>query len=292
MLEYDHDQGAVCRQYAVVAKAITYVRAHADRQPELDEIAAAVGLSPFHLQRVFSAWAGLSPKRFLQYLTKERARHALLDSRNVLSAADAVGLSGGGRLHDLMVCCDAMTPGEIRARGAGLKMRYGYGPTPFGHALVTWTGRGICHLAFRSDDGPDWRESLLLELSTLWPYAQRTQDEPAAAALLADVFSSSSNGGTPRLMLRGTNFQMKVWEALLRIAPGEVVSYGELARRAGVPNAARAVGNALAANVIAALIPCHRVIRESGEIGHYRWGSERKMAMLLRESALTGGSRE
>lgn len=282
------DHGTACRQYAVVAQAIAYVRAHADRQPELDEIAAAVGLSPFHLQRVFSAWAGLSPKRFLQYLTKERARHVLLHAQSVLEAADAVGLSGGGRLHDLMVSCDAMSPGEIRSRGAGLEVRYGCGPTPFGHALVAWTGRGICHLAFRSDDGPGGQNSLLLELATLWPCAQRIPDEPAAVALLADVFSQSSNGVTPRLLLRGTNFQIKVWEALLRIPPGEVVSYGELARRAGVPNAARAVGNALAANVIAALIPCHRVIRESGEIGHYRWGSERKMAMLMRETSLTG----
>jgi AraC family transcriptional regulator of adaptative response/methylated-DNA-[protein]-cysteine methyltransferase len=286
MSEGNH--GAACRHYNVVAQAIVYVRTHADRQPELDEVAAAVGLSPFHLQRVFSAWAGLSPKRFLQYLTKERARHALKYEQSVFAVADAVGLSGGGRLHDLMVCCDAMSPGEIRSRGAGLEVRYGCGPTPFGHALVAWTGRGICHLAFRSECGPDWQNALLLELATLWPCAQRIPDELAAVALLADVFSQSSNGVTPRLLLRGTNFQLKVWEALLRIAPGKVVSYGELARRAGVPNAARAVGNALAANVIAALIPCHRVIRESGEIGHYRWGGERKMAMLLRETSLPG----
>lgn len=279
---HDGGLGESSRQYAVVAHAIDYVRTHALAQPSLEEIAAAVHLSPFHLQRLFSSWAGLSPKRFLQYLTKEHAKCALGRSANMLDVAASSGLSGGGRLHDLMVSCEAMSPGEIRSGGEGLDIAYGLAPTPFGDAVVGWTARGICHLAFCVTEDA----ALLNELATLWPRAMRHRDDAGARALLATVFAQTPACGTLHLLLRGTNFQIKVWEALIRVAPGEVVSYGDLAQRIGMPRAQRAVGSALAANVIAYLIPCHRVIRESGEVGNYRWGTERKLAMLGREAAI------
>jgi AraC family transcriptional regulator of adaptative response/methylated-DNA-[protein]-cysteine methyltransferase len=268
------------RHYAVVARAIEFLRAHARRQPSLAELADAVHLSEFHLQRVFAAWAGISPKRFLQYLTKEYARQALRDSRDVLSVAAAAGLSGGGRLHDLMVSCEAMTPGEIQAGGRGVALGCGRAPTPFGPALIGWTPRGICHLAFCGDDpaADDAR------LACLWPAADLTRDDSAAARLAARIFPADAEPGRLHLLLRGTNFQVKVWEALVSVEPSRVISYGQLAAMAGAPRAQRAVGGALAANTIGYLIPCHRVIRESGDIGSYRWGSERKAALLAWEA--------
>jgi AraC family transcriptional regulator, regulatory protein of adaptative response / methylated-DNA-[protein]-cysteine methyltransferase len=274
------------RHYAVVARAIAYLRAHAQSQPALDEVAAAVNLSPFHLQRVFSEWTGISPKRFLQYLTKEHALRELAGEAGVFDAALVSGLSGGGRLHDLMVSCEAMSPGEIRSGGAGLDIVWGFGPTPFGEALVASTPRGICQLAFVTDDAG----APAAELAARWPNARRRRDDAVASALLAQVFSATPARGTLHLLLRGTNFQIKVWEALIRIPPGTVLSYGALARRIGQPSAQRAVGSALAANDVAWLIPCHRVIRESGDYGNYRWGVERKRAMLGYESALTGSA--
>lgn len=269
------------RHYAVVAAAIAYIRRHAARQPGLEEIAAAVHVSPFHFQRLFTAWAGVSPKRFLQYLTKERAKRELAGAADMLAVAASVGLSSGSRLHDLMVSCEAMSPGEIKAGGAGLEIAFGRGPTPFGAALVAWTGRGICHLAFCSGD----EAARLAELTAAWPRAAFVPREAAAAALLDRVFSLHAGDEPLRLLLRGTNFQIKVWEALIRIQPGHLRSYGALALEAAAPRAQRAVGSALAANSIGYLIPCHRVIRESGESGHYRWGAERKLAMQGWEAA-------
>ncbi|PKO86271.1 MAG: 6-O-methylguanine DNA methyltransferase [Betaproteobacteria bacterium HGW-Betaproteobacteria-12] len=273
------------RHFAIVARAITYLRATAPQQPTLEQVAAAVHLSPFHLQRLFSDWAGVSPKRFLQYLTKEHAKRALAQSGDVLTVAAEVGLSSCSRLHDLMVSCEALTPGEIKAGGAGQTIVHGFGPSPFGPALVGWTGRGICHLAFCSGD----EAVLLAELVGLWPRATLQRDDAQAAELLAKVFPATAPAAPLHLLLRGTNFQIKVWEALLRCPPGQVLSYGELARRAGMPRAPRAVGSALAANTIGFLIPCHRVIRDSGEVSHYRWGSERKLAMLGWEAAQACG---
>lgn len=263
------------QHYAVVARAIAFIRANAGRQPELAEIAAAAKLSEFHLQRLFSAWAGLSPKRFLQYLTKEHARRALQDSAGVLDAALDAGLSGPGRLHDLMVSCEALTPGEIRARGDGVDMRHGFAATPLGDALFGWTPRGLCHLAFCDDDRP----ARLAVLREAWPAARFHGDEEGARLLAARVFPATPTPGKLHLLLRGTNFQIKVWEALLKIPPASLVSYGQLAARLGRPTAARAVGSAVAANAIAYLIPCHRVIREDGESSNYRWGVERKLAL-------------
>ncbi|BCK87993.1 bifunctional transcriptional activator/DNA repair enzyme Ada [Sideroxyarcus emersonii] len=275
-------------QYEVVARAIAYLRANALGQPPLKELADHVGLSEFHLQRIFTEWAGISPKRFLQYVTKEHARQALRDSSDVLTAALDSGLSGCGRLHDLMVSCEAMTPGEIRKLGAGLEIRFGFAPTPFGNAFIGWTSRGICHFEFSDDEF----ETAVSALQTHWPRAALLADPVGAIALAAKIFPAVPGPGELHLVLRGTNFQIKVWEALLQVAPGQVVSYGHLAGMVGCPKAARAVGSALAANTIGYLIPCHRVIRESGKIGDYRWGSVRKIALLAWEASRTDNGKQ
>lgn len=275
------------RHYARVAKAIAFIRAHARAQPTLDEVAAAVHLSPQHLQRVFAEWAGISPKRFLQFLTKEYARDRLA-AADTLTVAEAAGLSSTSRLHDLMVSCEAMTPGEIRAAGRGIDIGYGFAPTPFGDALVAWTPRGVCHFAF----GATADARLLDTLRARWPAATLVPDPAQAAVLMQTIFPRTPAQGRIHLVLRGTNFQIKVWEALLRIEPGQVLSYSQLARQAGKPRAARAVGSALAANTIGFLIPCHRVLREGGDIGEYRWGGERKAAMVAWEASRASATHE
>jgi len=267
--------------YAVVAAAIRFVRAHARQQPSLDELAAHVGLSPSHLQRVFSAWAGISPKRFLQFLTKEHARRLLRESRDVLGTSIEAGLSGPGRLHDLMVSCEALTPGEVGALGEGLCLHFGFSGTPLGRIIAAVTPRGVCYLQFVDESDDDAEAGLREE----WPCAGFERDDPAIAALARSMFDDYRPDRPLALLLRGTNFQIKVWEALLRIPPGRTIAYGDLASFSGVPGAARAVGSAVARNRIAVLVPCHRVIRESGEIGEYRWGSERKSALLCYEEA-------
>lgn len=277
------DAAAQSRHFRIVAEAIAFIRAHAGAQPSLEEIAAAVHLSPHHLQRLFADWAGISPKRFLQYLTKEYAKRRLAASADTLSVAADAGLSSTSRLHDLMVSCEAMTPGEIKSCGLGMAIGHGFAPSPFGEALAAWTARGVCHFAFRVAD----RGAMLAELSARWPGASLVRDDAQAAALLQKIFPQTPTRGTIHLVLRGTNFQIKVWEALIHTEFGRVVSYRQLARQAGAPQAQRAVGSALAANSIGFLIPCHRVIRESGEVGHYRWGSDRKRAMLAWEAAVT-----
>lgn len=277
------DLQAQCRHYAVVAQAIGFLRQNMAAQPTLEQLAHAVGMSPHHLQRVFSQWAGLSPKRFLQHLSLQAVRERLQACEDVLRAADAAGLSGGGRVHDLTVSCEAVTPGQIQSGGTGLRIACGVGPTPFGEAFVGVTPRGLCHLEFVTEAWPN----LLQRLQSRWPEAQVVRDDTAAAPVLAQVFAATARGAAPRplhLLLRGTNFQIQVWTALMRTAPGELLSYGALARQGGAAGAARAVGTAMAANAIAWLIPCHRVIRESGAISHYRWGVERKMAMLAWEA--------
>lgn len=274
----DHETS---RCYAAIARAIVFVRANARRQPSLAEIAAAVHLSEHHLQRLFSAWAGISPKRFLQYLTKEHALASLRASAGVLDAALETGLSGPGRLHDLMVSCEALTPGEIRGGGVGVILNHGMAPTPLGPALFGWTSRGVCHLAFC--DGDDTAQLALLQAR--WPAAGFCHDAAGAAALAARVFPAAPQPGRLHLLLRGTNFQVKVWEALLAIPPGSLVSYQQLAEALDMPKASRAVGSAVAANSIGYLIPCHRVIRESGDSASYRWGVERKLALRAWEAA-------
>jgi len=272
------------RHYAVVARAIAWLRAHYATQPTLEDLAAAVHLSPFHLQRVFAEWAGISPKRFLQVLTRDHALTRLRAAAGVLDVTAEVGLGSTSRLHDLMISCEALTPGEIRRGGAGVEVGFGNAPSPFGPVLVAWTGRGICHLVF-CDDTP---AAALEDLRQRWPAARLRRDDAAAHTVLARIFPTLPWRGTLHLVLRGTNFQVKVWEALLRTLPGDCVSYAALAHAAGSPGAQRAVGSALAANAIGVLIPCHRVIRASGEIGQYRWGVERKLALLGWEAARAG----
>lgn len=266
--------------YNIVADAIHFIRTNHRHQPSLGEIAAAVSLSEFHLQRIFTEWAGISPKRFLQYLTKEYARQSLQQSMSILSTTLDAGLSSPGRLHDLMVTCEALTPGEIKARGKGVNISFGLSPTPFGIALLGWTDRGICYLAFCESDEQAKREELMAQ----WPAAQFFQDDTGAIKLGQDIFIRRKQKKHLHLLLRGTNFQIKVWEALLQVAPSQVVTYSTLASLSQTPKAHRAVGTALAANTIGFLIPCHRVIRGTGEAGHYRWDSQRKSAMLAWEA--------
>ena len=268
------------RHYEMVTRAIEFIRQHARRQPSLNDIAEHIGLSEFHLQRIFTQWAGISPKRFLQFVTKEYAKQALRRSEDLLATSLASGLSGPGRLHDLMVSCEAMSPGEIKTCGAGLHIRFGIAPTPFGHALIAWTPRGICHLGFVDDAGT---EPAVACLKQDWPAAAFSKDQHHAEQLAADMFKPHGAAQPLHLLLRGTNFQLKVWEALIAIAPGEVVSYTQLGQRMGMPDARRSIGTAIGKNRIAVLIPCHRVIRDSGDISGYRWGAERKVALLARE---------
>ncbi|HCZ13535.1 MAG TPA: methylated-DNA--[protein]-cysteine S-methyltransferase [Accumulibacter sp.] len=270
-----------CRAYETVARAIRFVRQHRPYQPGLQEIAEHVGVSPFHLQRTFSVWAGISPKRFLQYLTSAHARSLLRAQNDVLATAYATGLSGPGRLHDLLVACDAVTPGEVRSLGEGLRITYGFAATPFGRVIAGNTPRGLCHLQFTaSDQGTD----AIALLQSEWPHASLQRDDEALSETIGRVFSVVEGQRPLHLLLRGTNFQIKVWEALINIAPGNVVSYRTLATLIDHPRAQRAVGSALARNRLAVLIPCHRVIRENGDIGNYRWGSERKHALLAVEA--------
>lgn len=270
--------------YERVAEAIRFLEANYRAQPDLDQLAAHLHLSPFHLQRLFTRWAGISPKRFVQYLTAEHAKLRLAESHNVLDAAYDAGLSGPGRLHDLLIATEAMTPGEIKSGGAGLTIRYGRHATPFGDCLLAATERGICKLTFLHD--ADWA-SAVDELRTQWPGAQRLEDPAYTQPLLDSIFFSDPGQGARRinLLLKGTNFQIKVWEALLRIPMGAVSTYEDVAQAIEQPSAARAVGGAVGGNNIAYLIPCHRVIRKQGVIQEYRWGPTRKKAILAWEAA-------
>lgn len=268
-------------QYQRIARAIRYLRIHARQQPPLAEVAAEVGLSEYHFHRLFSRWAGVSPKRFLQYLTKERARNALRESHSLLDAAYETGLSGPGRLHDLMISCEAMTPGQIKAQGAGLEIGFGWSESPFGMMLIGWTSQGVCHLGFHDEPERNFED----ELARAWPEAGLRRDEAQARRLAVRIFPVRPQAGSLHLVLRGTNFQIKVWEALLRVGSGDLISYSRLAVLAGSPGASRAVGSALAVNRVGYLIPCHRVIRETGESGQYRWGSERKLVIQGWEAA-------
>jgi AraC family transcriptional regulator of adaptative response/methylated-DNA-[protein]-cysteine methyltransferase len=261
--------------YDLVVRAIAELTS--GDEASLAALAARLGVSEFHLQRVFSEWAGVSPKRFMQFISKERALAALRSERDVLSASLSAGLSSPGRLHDLLVTCEGITPGEARSLGAGVRIRHGTHRTPLGDAFVGLTDRGICHLRFL-----DGRTDPLAELRAEWPSATLVEDAEAARARL----DSLAGPRVPiRLWLKGTNFQIKVWEALLRVPEGELVSYSRLASATGTPTAVRAVASAVAANPVAWLVPCHRVIRASGVLGQYRWGPERKAALIGWEAA-------
>jgi len=273
--------GQAAADYARVERAIRFLEEHAERRPSLAEIARSAGLSPAHFQRLFSRWAGISPKRFLQFLAKEHVVGLLRRSASVLDAAYEAGLSGPGRLHDLIVSAEAATPGEVASGGRGVAIAWGFRPTPFGECLLGITPRGICHLSFA---GPGGRRSALADLGRRWPRATLREDRALAARIAGRIFAGPGRGGL-RLHLAGTNFQLKVWEALLRIPSGAATTYGDIARRIGRPSAARAVAGAVAANPVAWLIPCHRVLRSVGTLGGYRWGIKRKRAMLGWEAA-------
>lgn len=273
------NQTAPYQHYTLIDQAIRYIEAHARQQPELKEIASAVGLSEYHFQRIFTRWAGISPKRFMQFLTKEHAKELLDKSENLLDATHQVGLSSLGRLHDLFVTTEAVTPGEYKTRGAGLTIRYGIHPTPFGKCLIATTERGICHLGF-----VEGGEGTSIDyLADYWKQAAMIEDYRATAPLVTRIFSSGMPDMPLKLHLRGTNFQIKVWEALLNVPAGAVTTYEHIAAQIGRPNAVRAVGTAVGDNPIAYLIPCHRVIRKSGEFGNYMYGSARKKAILVKE---------
>ncbi len=273
-----------CHDYQRIEKAIRFLEKRAFAQPSLEEAAAHVGLSAFHFQRLFKHWAGVSPKRFLQFLTVSHAKQMLLRSSSVLDAAYDAGLSSPGRLHDLFVVVEAVTPGEFKTAGAGVEITYGFHDTPFGVCLVAQTARGICALSFVAPEG---KAQAVSELRASWPQAQLREDAEAGRAAVEKIFSSrlGCKDSPVRLLLCGTNLQLKVWEALLRIPEGAVVSYQALAQAVGRPQAVRAVANAVGRNPVACLIPCHRVLRSSGEIGGYRWDTVRKRAILGREMA-------
>lgn len=268
--------------YERIAEAIRFLDERRHGQPDLATVAAHLGLSPSHFHRLFSKWAGATPKDFLQCLTLAHARDLLRRGESVLDAALDSGLSGPGRLHDLCVTLEAATPGQIKARGAGLEIRAGIADSPFGNCLIGETPRGICHLAFFDEGG---RGGALAALKTDWPLAAISWDDSQAARLCTGIFTTAPAHTPPwRLFVRGTPFQLRVWRALLEVPPGSLVSYGKLAAVAGNPKASRATGSAVGRNAVSFLIPCHRVIRETGISDHYRWGALRKRTMLAWEN--------
>jgi len=270
--------------YYRIEQALRYLQANYQRQPNLTEIAGSIHLSEYHFQRLFIRWVGISPKRFLQYLTKENAKELLAHSHSLLDISHQLGLSGPSRLHDLFITCEAVTPGEFKQRGAGLTIRYSLHPSPFGDCLLGMTERGLCALSFAEEDNT---VSLLDDLRQRWGGAELVEDAAATAPYARRIFDLARDpGGMPiQLYLQGTNFQLKVWQALLHIPAGALTTYGQIAAALGYPTASRAVGSAVGDNPIAYLIPCHRVIRQSGELGGYRYGLARKQAILGWEQA-------
>lgn len=277
----DYRQAA--EDYERIEQAIRYLEEQHQRQPSLQEVAESVHLSEYHFQRLFTRWVGISPKRFLQFLTKENAKHLLAGSASLLETAYETGLSSAGRLHDLFVNCEAVTPGEFKFKGQGLDIWYGFHPTPFGECLLALTERGICKLAFVTESGRDAvRRALVRE----WEQAEVREEPERTEAIVRRIFERPERSGQPLpLILHGTNFQIKVWEALLRIPSGRLVSYQDVAKAIGHPGAVRAVGTAIGKNPVPVIIPCHRVIRASGEFGEYGYGTPRKLALLGWEMA-------
>ncbi len=268
--------------YNRIAQAISYINEHFREQPSLEEVASHVHLSPYHFQRLFKEWAGVTPKKFLQYVSIENAKKILDESSaTVFEATMETGLSGTGRLHDLFVNIEGMTPGEYKNGGKQLTINYSYAETPFGMVLIASTFKGLCHIAFADDD-----EKALYELKSRFPNAHYHQrvDQSQLNALM--IFTNDwSQVSKIKLHLKGTDFQLKVWEALLKIPQGKLATYGSVAKTIDKPKAARAVGTAIGSNPIAFLIPCHRVIQSSGKIGGYMWGSTRKTAIIGWEAA-------
>jgi AraC family transcriptional regulator of adaptative response/methylated-DNA-[protein]-cysteine methyltransferase len=271
------------RDFARIARAIAFINDNFRSQPSLEDVAAAAGLSEFHFNRLFRRWAGLTPKQYLTFVTGSAARAALGADASVLDAALDIGLSGPGRLHDLVVTLDAMTPGEVKAQGEGTTIRFGFSNTPFGRALFATTTRGLCRLEF-VDAGEEGEATETLRAA--FPRATFRRDDDHAREVAVSVWPSGSGAGSAplRLAVTGTNFQLKVWQALLELGARKHTTYGELAGAVGSPASMRAVGSAVGANQIAFLIPCHHVLRKGGALGGYRWGEDRKRAILAWET--------
>lgn len=268
--------------YTRVEQAIRYLEQNFHTQPDLKAVADHIGLSEYHFQRLFTRWAGISPKRFLQFLTVEYAKQLLTNSQDLLHVTYEAGLSSPSRLHDLFIASEAVTPGEFKRKGAGLTIVYGFHETPFGECLLAVTERGICGLTFVTDGA---RETALNELQHNWPLATLRMDVTQTEMYIQRIFSPAAHSAPLKLYLQGSNFQLKVWQALLNIPSGTAVSYDTIATWIDNPKASRAIGTALAHNPIGYLIPCHRVIRKAGQSGEYRWGSTRKKAILGWEAA-------
>lgn len=271
------------RDYARIAAAIGFLESAFPRRPSLGELASALGLSPGHLHRLFHRWAGITPQAFMDCLSLEIARNELAEGASVLDAALEAGMSGPGRLHDLTVRLEALSPGEMKRAGAGLTLAHGWHASPFGPMLLVTAPRGLAGLAFADEAG---NEAVTADLLARWPGAHHVADAAPGAALAARLFRAEAPPSAPlQLIVSGTTFQTRVWRALLALPPGTTTTYGALAMAIGKPGAARAVGSAVGANPIAWLIPCHRVLRHSGALGGYHWGLTRKRAMLVHERA-------
>ena len=270
--------------YSRIAAAIGYINDNFKSQPQLEEVAEKVALSPFHFQRLFTEWAGVSPKKFLQYLTVEHAKKMLIDNQATLfDTAIETGLSGTGRLHDLFINIEGMTPGEYKNGGESLSINYSFAESPFGDVLVASTPKGICHMAFADD-----KSKALHILKAKFPNASYTQMVDIKQQNALFIFSHDwAKLGQIKLHLKGTEFQLKVWETLLKVPMGNLATYGTIAKQMQVPHASRAVGTAIGDNPVAFLIPCHRIIQSTGAFGNYHWGSVRKTAMIGWEACIT-----
>ncbi len=278
----DYSQEA--QDYKRIEKAIQFIEDNFTSQPTLDEIAHSVHLSKYHFNRIFKRWAGIGPVRFLQFITLAYTKQNLAKSKSILETSLEAGLSGPGRLHDLFVSFDAMTPGDFKKQGAGVEIAYGFCDSPFGECLAAKTKRGICHFGFVQEDS---RSKAVNQLFDKWPEAEFTENFISINSIVNSIFTHDPTRESQpfNLFIKGTNFQINVWKALLKIPGGSVVSYQDIASYIGRPKAFRAVASAIALNPVAYLIPCHRVIAKSGKIHKYRWGSLRKKAMIGWEAA-------
>ena len=281
----------VASDYDLVRRAIMFLTATWEEQPELDRLATHLGLSAGHVQKLFKRWCGLSPKEFVQAITIDHARALLADSAGVLEAAHEVGLSGASRLHDLFVTQEAMTPGDFKRRGAGLEIAYGFHATPFGEAVLLATERGVAGLAFVNEDTGEGRAETLADMIRRWPAARFVGAPERTAAHIARIFDAAawSPEQPVRLVLIGTDFEVRVWETLLKVPIGRAVSYADIARHLGCPGASRAVGSAVGRNPISFVVPCHRVLRGDGSLGGYHWGLTRKRALIGWETGRVRG---
>ena len=271
--------------YRRIEEAIQYLEKNFQRQPELDEVAEKVHLSPFHFQRIFTEWAGISPKRFLQFLTVDYLKEKLLESKNLVEAAEAAGLSSQSRIYDLFTTLEGVTPQEYKMHGSGIRVEYGFHETPFGLCLIGVTERGICWLSFmQADEDPN---VAIESMKAHWHNSLFHLDQNLTASFAARIFNASktNKSGKLHVFVKGTNFQLKVWEALLKIPLGGVTTYQGIAESIQSPKAMQAVGSAVGANHIAYLIPCHRVIRKDGILGGYRWSPSRKKSIIGWEMA-------